>query len=129
MEEGVRGELTLSSVTSESGPTPPHSCWHCLGLVPLPSCLELSTSEAVLGPAAAWEQAHCPVLSCLSESQECFCFLVGLSVCFFCSQTALLSQENRTQVFQLCSCNRCAMFLDTWVYWVLLFSLIALGLL
>lgn len=123
-----KGELTLSSVTSEAVPPPQDSCWCCLPLVPPPSCFELSSSEAVLGPAAALEPCIAQRSAAFRNPRSAFAFQWGC-LCVSSAAKPHLSQQNRAQVFQLHSCHRCATFLHTWVYWVLLLSLIALRLL
>lgn len=83
-----KGELTLSSVTSEAVPPPQDSCWCCLPLVPPPSCFELSSSEAVLGPAAALEPCIAQRSAAFRNPRSAFAFW-GV-VCVFLLQPNLI---------------------------------------
>lgn len=123
-----RGELTLSSVTSESVPVPPDSCWCCLGLVPPPSCFHSALLRQRWGLQLPWSRCTAQPSVAFQNPRSAFAFRRGY-LCVSSAAKPRLSQQNRAQVFQLHSCHRCAVFLHTWVYWVLLFSLIALRLL
>lgn len=46
---------------------------------------------------------------------------IEVVACFFCTQISPLSQENRTQAFQLHSCCSCTMFLEKGVPYFTIF--------